>query len=137
MKRHHILVVDDEPLNLEIIAEFLADEGYLLDLVASAERAWERLEANASYDLAILDRMMPGMSGMDLLKKMKADSRFCAIPVIMQTAACHPQQIKEGFEAGVFYYLSKPFELETLTAIINSALADPAATRLEVIISTP
>lgn len=137
MTQRHILVVDDEPLNLEIIAEFLADEGYLLDLVASAERAWECLEANASYDLAILDRMMPGMSGMDLLKKMKADSRFCAIPVIMQTAACNPQQIKEGIEAGAFYYLSKPFELETLSAIIDAALADPAATRLEVIISVP
>jgi CheY-like chemotaxis protein len=125
VSRHHILVVDDELINLEIIREFLEDAHYDLDMVENAEIAWRRLEgASTPFDLVILDRMMPGMSGIDLLKMMKADARFRPIPVIMQTAATDPRQVKEGIEAGAYYYLAKPYEPETLCAIVRAALAD-------------
>jgi len=120
-----ILVVDDEIINLQIIQEFLEDSGHHLDLVISAEQAWERLVASTvSFDLVILDRMMPGMNGIELLRKMKADTRFANIPVIMQTAATAPDQVREGIEAGAYYYLAKPYEPETLTAIVRAALVD-------------
>lgn len=125
MKPYKILVVDDELINLEIIREYLDGTGYDLALFSSAEEAWRQLDAQAAaYDVAILDRMMPGMSGIDLLKKMKADARFRGIPVIMQTAATMPEQVREGIEAGAYYYLSKPYEPETLLAIVRAALAD-------------
>lgn len=124
MSQRRILVVDDEPINLEIIREYLEEARYDLDLVVSADEAWQRLDDGGVYDLAILDRMMPGMSGIELLKKMKADARFRAIPVIMQTAASAPEQIREGIEAGAYYYLPKPYEPEILTAIVRAALAD-------------
>jgi DNA-binding response OmpR family regulator len=125
MTQRQILVVDDEVINLQIIREYLEDTGHQLDLVTSAEQAWEHLIAGErSFDLVILDRMMPGMNGIELLKRLKADARFMAIPVIMQTAATAPDQVREGIEAGAYYYLSKPYEPETLLAIVRAALVD-------------
>lgn len=124
MNTRRLLVVDDEPVNLEIIREYLETEVYDLDMVESAESAWRRLEAGPAFELVILDRMMPGMNGIELLKRMKADERFRAIPVIMQTAANDPSQVREGIQAGAFYYLAKPYEPATLLAIVRAALAD-------------
>lgn len=125
MSRWHVLAVDDEPLNLEIMREYLDDPRIDLDLAPNAERGWQRLqEAGTPYDLVILDRMMPGMNGIELLRRMKADSRFRRIPVVMQTAASSPEQVREGIEAGAYYYLTKPYEPAALLAIVRGALAD-------------
>ncbi|MBI3522921.1 MAG: response regulator [Betaproteobacteria bacterium] len=125
MKKWRLLVVDDEPLNLEIIAEFLDEAHFDLDLTLNAERALEKLEApDAKYDLIVLDRMMPGMSGIEFLRLIKGERRFQRIPVIMQTAASAPEQVREGIEAGAYYYLTKPYEPKALLAIIRAALAD-------------
>jgi CheY-like chemotaxis protein/anti-sigma regulatory factor (Ser/Thr protein kinase) len=125
MNQRHILVVDDELINLEIIREYLEDAGYDLELVQSGDTAWHRLETSPRpFDLVILDRMMPGMNGIEVLRKIKTDTRFAAIPVIMQTAATSPEQVREGIEAGAYYYLAKPYEPETLSAIVRAALAD-------------
>jgi len=120
MMLRRVLVVDDEPINLMIIREYLEGPLYDLDMVESANIAWQRLESAATaYDLVILDRMMPGMNGIELLRLMKADPRFNTIPVIMQTAATSPDQVREGIEAGAYYYLAKPYEPETLIAIVR------------------
>lgn len=127
MTERHILVVDDEIVNLEIIREYLDAPDYRLDLTTSADQAWERMDrCSDHYDLAILDRMMPGMSGIELLRKMKADSRFRNVPVIMQTAATSPDQVREGIESGAYYYLAKPYEPGTLATIVRAALDDIA-----------
>ena len=118
MTQWRMLVVDDEPVNLEIIRESLDDAEYQLDMAASAEEAWRMLDTvGAGYHLAILDRMMPGMDGIDLLKKMKQDDRLKSIPVIMQTAAAAPEQVAEGIGAGAHYYLTKPYTADALTEI--------------------
>jgi DNA-binding response OmpR family regulator len=125
MTQRQLLVVDDEVINLQIIREYLEDSGHQLELVTSAERAWECLTTDGcTFDLVILDRMMPGMNGIELLRQMKGDARFASIPVIMQTAATAPDQVREGIEAGAYYYLAKPYEPETLLAIVRAALAD-------------
>ncbi len=127
MSRWHVLAVDDEPLNLEIIRECLDDPRMDLDLASNGESAWRRLEATTTpYDLAILDRMMPGMNGIELLRRIKADRRFRGMPVIIQTAAAGPDQVREGIEAGAYYYLTKPYEPAALAAIVRIALADAA-----------
>lgn len=121
----HLLVVDDEPINLEILEEYLDGSGFTADYFDSGEGAWQALDrSHKQYNAVLLDRMMPGLDGMALLRRTKAESRFSTLPVIMQTAACSPQQIREGLEAGAYYYLTKPYEREGLLAIIRAALAD-------------
>ncbi len=125
MSMARILVVDDEPFNLDIVAEYLDEMDFDLEMVESGEAAWAALtRPDSAFDLVLLDRMMPGMDGIMLLKQMKADPRLQSIPVIMQTAATSPEQVREGLAAGAFYYLTKPFEGEALQTIIRSALDD-------------
>lgn len=120
-----ILAVDDEPLNLEIIGEFLSGEGHRLRMAGNGEEAWAALnEAGAAFDLVILDRMMPGVDGMALLGRMKAEEKFGRMPVIMQTAAAAPEQVREGLDAGAYYYLTKPYQAEALLAIVRAALEE-------------
>lgn len=120
-----LLVVDDEPLNLEIIAEYLDSSDYRLTLAGSGDEAWRLLDASPrAFDLILLDRMMPGMDGMTLLRKIKTDERTSHLPVIMQTAAAAPDQVSEGLAAGAYYYLTKPFEARTLLSIVRAALSD-------------
>ncbi len=125
MSMAKILVVDDEPFNLDIVGEYLDEMDFDLVMVESGEAAWEALcEPESNFDLVLLDRMMPGMDGIMLLRNIKADERLRSIPVIMQTAATSPEQVREGLAAGAFYYLTKPFEGEALQTIIRSALDD-------------
>ena len=125
MSQIHILVVDDEPFNLDIISEYLEGAGYLLTMAESGEAAWACLHSpDARFDLVVLDRMMPGVDGLEVLRWMKADRRLSDIPVIMQTAAAAPDQVREGLAAGAYYYLTKPFEPESLQSIVRAALDD-------------
>ena len=131
MTQTRILAVDDEPLNLAIIEEYLCEEqNYTLDTAQDGECAWTALEsARPAYDLVIIDRMMPVLDGMALLNRMKADARFADVPVIMQTAAAAPEQVREGLAAGAYYYLTKPYEPETLCAVVRAAIGDRHALR--------
>lgn len=135
MSGRRVLVVDDEPVNLHIVSEFLDGFGLDLEMVECPEEAWSRLQReDVSYSLAILDRMMPRMDGIELLRRIKSTPRLKAIPVIMQTAATAPDQIAEGIAAGAFYYLTKPYAGEALVGVVRSALesVDMAALLREV-----
>jgi DNA-binding response OmpR family regulator len=74
--------------------------------------------------LILLDRMMPGLDGIGLLKKIKQEPKWSNIPIIMQTAAGAKEQVVEGIEAGAYSYLTKPFDEETLMSIIEAAVKD-------------
>lgn len=120
-----LLVVDDEPVNLEIIAEFLRGQFHELVFASDGQEAWECLDATpARFQAVILDRMMPRLDGLGLLRRMKADSRLAALPVIMQTAAATPDQVAEGVAAGAWYYLAKPYRQAALNGIVQAALHD-------------
>ncbi|MBU1364409.1 MAG: response regulator [Gammaproteobacteria bacterium] len=129
MTKTLVLLVDDEALNLEILLEYFdGEETFTLQAAESGEAAWQLLQ-NPEYDfkLILLDRMMPGLDGIGLLKRMKLDARLSTIPVIMQTAANSPEQIREGLEAGAYYYLTKPYRRDSLLAIVHAALSDAEA----------
>lgn len=127
-----LLVVDDEPLNLAVISEFLDGLGYELVLTDSGEAAWKMLlEEPSRFDAVLLDRMMPGMDGMEVLRRIKQDPLLKLLPVIMQTAASSPEQVAEGLKAGAFYYLAKPFKQGVLRAVVATALRDRADQVLE------
>jgi len=125
VSNERVLVVDDEQLNLFIIEEFLEGEALQLDVQSDPLAAWDNLQsADPPFSLVILDRMMPNLDGMEFLRRMKAEPRFADIPVIMQTAASSPDQVRQGLEAGAYYYLTKPYEPEALISITRAALED-------------
>ena len=120
-----ILIVDDEPLNVEILLEYLEDSGYELDTAEDGQEAWEKLEAAPDhYDVVILDRMMPRMNGMEVLARLKAHPVLQSIPVILQTALAAQDEILEGIQAGAWYYLTKPFDEELLLSVLGTAVED-------------
>lgn len=128
MDKERVLVVDDEQLNLFIIEEFLEQEDIALEMHSDPLAAWASLIApESTFSLVILDRMMPELDGMEFLRRMKRESRFADIPVIMQTAASSPDQVREGLAAGAYYYLTKPYEPEALISIVRVAMEDRRA----------
>jgi len=120
-----LLVVDDEQLNHVVVSEFLADENYELIFVDGGEEAWSKLRAEPErYDAVLLDRMMPVVDGIEVLRRMKDDPELGMIPVIMLTAAAEPDQVAEGIKAGCFYYLTKPFARTVLCQVLAAAIRD-------------
>ncbi len=119
-----ILAVDDDEFNLDLMEHHLVRAGYKVVRAEDGAIALQKLEENPDIELIVLDRMMPNLGGMDVVRRTKADARFKGIPVVMQTAAVATDQVSEGIRAGVYYYLSKPYAGTTLLGIVNAALAD-------------
>lgn len=121
-----ILIVDDEALNLEILTEYFeAEPSFSVRAANSGEAAWALLqEPDSRFNVILLDRMMPGMDGIALLRHIKADPRLAGTPIILQTAAISAGQTREGLEAGAYYYLTKPYRRDALLAIVHAALAE-------------
>ncbi|AXK39191.1 response regulator [Crenobacter cavernae] len=120
---HTVLLVDDEPFNLELLAEQLEDAGYRTVTSGSGEDAWRRLnEDGASYSAVLLDKMMPGLCGVELLRRIKDTPRLECLPVVLQTAVSSAASVQAGLAAGAFYYLSKPFTREMLLAAVGAAV---------------
>lgn len=125
-KLPHILIVDDEPFNIEIITELLEEEGgYQLSSALDGQIAIDMLEAAPNdFDIIILDRMMPNMDGMEVLARIKEHDILRHCPVIFQTAKTSQADIAEGLEAGAHYYLTKPFDEEVLLSVIKTAMQE-------------
>jgi len=131
MSKWNILVVDDDPLNREIIADYLEDGPYSIRAAGNGLVAWQLLEnPDSAFDLVILDRMMPVMDGMELLAHMKSEPRHANIPVIMQTAATSVEQVREGLNAGCYFYLTKPYKQAELLCSVHAALEQLRQDRL-------
>jgi len=121
----HILIVDDEILNLEIVSEYLSEENYKISIAEDGAIAWEMLESSPDdFDVILLDRMMPNMNGMELLEKIKNHSVLQYCPVIFQTAKASVSDIAKGINAGAYYYLTKPFDAEVLLSVTKTAVND-------------
>ena len=120
-----ILVVDDDPDCLMILENYLRDAHYEVHSAKNGEDAWEMLNSSVdSYNVVLLDWMMPGQSGLDILQRMQKHSILGRIQVIMQTARARAEEIQKGIDAGAWYYLTKPFDEKTLLAIVQTALTD-------------
>lgn len=116
-----ILVVDDTAANRDLLARRLIREGHLVETVENGAGALERI-ATAEFDLVLLDLMMPGMSGFEVLRRVKADAKACHIPVIMISALDELDSIVRCIEAGAEDYLPKPFNPVLLRARIDASL---------------
>lgn len=125
MPKTCVLVVEDEPINLEALVENLGDEGYETVSAASGDEAWAMIAGDPGrFDVILLDRLMPDMDGIQILLRVKAHPRLVHTPVIMQTAMTADSEVAEGLRAGAYYYLTKPFAAATLLAIVAAAARD-------------
>ena len=122
MNNNKILLVDDEPINLEILEEILEDD-YQLLFADNGQVAMEVL-SQESPDLILLDVMMPKMDGWEVIKEVKKDPALNSIPVIMQTALSSNEDFQKGLSLGAYYYINKPIKLEVLIPLIKAALRD-------------
>jgi CheY-like chemotaxis protein/HPt (histidine-containing phosphotransfer) domain-containing protein len=120
-----ILAVDDDSFNLDIIDEFTSGKGFELLTAENGEKALAILRCGRpKVDVVLLDRMMPGMDGLEVLQEIKKDPELGMIPVILLTAASEQAQVAEGVNAGCFYYLTKPFDRIVLNKVLSAALRE-------------
>ncbi|MBK8973665.1 MAG: response regulator [Hahellaceae bacterium] len=125
-----ILTIDDDARNVKLIECYLEDESYDIVVAHDGEEGWNILQKeHQTIDLILLDRMMPVLDGIEFLKRYRAATNLKRIPVIMQTAASEPGQIREGLELGVFYYLTKPYDDEVLISLVKAAIEDSRRSR--------
>ena len=106
--KHKLLVVDDNLDSIAIMRGILEVRGYE---VATAQSGAEALEflAQQSVDLVLLDIMMPEMSGMEVLQRIKGDALTGRLPVILVTAKTQDEDVLSGYQYGADYYITKPF----------------------------
>ena len=114
-----ILIVDDFSTMRRIVKNLLNDLGYSNTTEADdGKTAWPLLQAG-EFDFVVTDWNMPGMTGIDLLKQIRADARMAKLPVLMVTAEAQRDQIIEAAKAGVNGYIIKPFNAATLKEKID------------------
>ena len=114
----HLLVVDDDERLAELLRRYLSDSGFRVTIAANAKEARANL-ASIAFDLVVLDVMMPGESGLDLTRDLRAEGR---VPVLLLTAMAEPEDRINGLEQGADDYLSKPFEPRELVLRIRNIL---------------
>jgi len=120
-----VLAVDDEPTVLDLIESVLGAENLTVETAADGFAAWEKITApDSDFSFMILDHQLPGMNGLELLRRIKADDKLKMMPVIMQSGAATPEEIAAGIEAGAFYYLTKPWTATAMCCIVRAVLAE-------------
>ena len=117
-----ILCVDDDKMILDFLKMTLEPAGYEFRFSRSGEDALKQM-ASDMPDLVLLDIGMPGMSGLEVLKKMAADEKMRRVPVIMLTCSNEFEHIKEALEDGAVMYIYKPFERDTLLSMLEGFLS--------------
>jgi DNA-binding response OmpR family regulator len=118
-----VLIVEDEKEIADLMALHLKRDGHEITVTENGEEAL-RLMEKESFQLLILDWMLPGVSGLDLCKKIRNDQSTAAaqVPVLMVTARAHPSDIVVGLEVGADDYLTKPFDLPVFLARVRALL---------------
>lgn len=126
MAHETILLVEDEADIAELVTYNLEREGYRVSSVDSGEHGLDRATAD-SPDLVLLDLMLPGLDGLEVCKRLRADTRTSSIPIIMVTAKGEEADIVTGLELGADDYVTKPFSPRMLVARVRSVLRRSSA----------
>ena len=116
-----ILVVDDQPQNIELLEAYLVPQGYEIIMATSGEDALGKLSSN-QIDLILLDVMMPGMDGFEVARRVRQDNIHRLLPIIMVSSLRETEDRVKGIEAGCDDFLSKPIDKITLLARVRSLL---------------
>ena len=122
-----VLVVDDDESNRDVLGRVLQSKGYKVVLAGSGPEAIERVE-QGRIDLVLLDIMMPDVSGLDVLKKLRETHARDALPVIMATARDQPQDMVDALKMGANDYVTKPLDFAVVMARLEAQLSLKRAT---------
>lgn len=114
-----ILVADDDPAILRLIATILEKENYTVVSARDGREAYKILQADPHFTAAILDVVMPHISGTELVRYMKSEKRLMSIPVMMMTAEQDPKLSSDSFAAGAVVFLPKPFTTAQLQIMLQ------------------
>lgn len=117
-----ILIVDDIPKNLQVLGNVLSQEGYKFEFSTNGKKALEWTERK-NFDLILLDVMMPDMSGFEVCKHLKKNTKTNDIPVIFLTSKTDTEAIVQGFDLGAMDYITKPFNKSELLARVSTQIA--------------
>lgn len=117
----HVLVVDDDDRLRKLLKRYLTQQGFVVNVAADAREAEEAMKC-FSYDVMVLDIMMPGKDGLALARELKPSGVDADMPILILSARGEPEDRIVGLEAGVDDYLTKPFEPEELTLRLKSLL---------------
>jgi DNA-binding response OmpR family regulator len=116
-----ILIVDDTPKNVKLLADVLSVKGYEVETAASGKEALEKVN-NVTPDLVLLDVVMPNMTGYEVCRQIRANPQTEMLPVVMVTALDPGEERVKGIEAGCDDFLSKPINQPELLARVRSLL---------------
>lgn len=122
-----VLIVEDSPTQAQQLAIILRDAGFAVEMAPDAESGFERLAAGR-FDLVLSDLMLPGDSGFDLCRRIKADADLRRIPVVVCTSQADPLNVLRGLEAGADGFITKGRDPEEIAGCVRRALARPPAT---------
>jgi two-component system copper resistance phosphate regulon response regulator CusR len=114
-----ILVVEDEPVAAAVLSKGLREHAYAVDIAADGVTALEQA-CISDYDLIVLDVLMPGINGLEVCRRLRAEG--IAAPILMLTARGEPDQRVEGLDVGADDYLAKPYHFPELLARIRALL---------------
>jgi Response regulator containing a CheY-like receiver domain and a GGDEF domain len=117
-----ILIVDDTPINLKVLFEYLGDQNYEILVAEDGESAIEQAEIS-SPDLILLDVMLPGIDGFETCARLKALESTREVPIIFMTALSDTQYIVQAFELGAADYLTKPLRHEEVSVRVKNHIA--------------
>jgi CheY-like chemotaxis protein len=120
-----ILAVEDDATSLVIMVSLLEELGYETLQAENGREALEVLEREAArIDAIVLDKAMPEMDGLEVVDALKDTPQMRHIPIVMVTGSKSADEVKEGIDAGVFYYLVKPFEDDVFESVVTSAMRE-------------
>ena len=114
-----ILVADDDPAILRLLSTILEKENFTVITARDGREAYKILQSDANFIAAILDVVMPYISGPELVKYMKSEDRLMQIPVMMMTAEQDPKLSSDSFAAGAVVFLPKPFTTAQLQIMLQ------------------
>src|SRR3989304_3521930 len=116
-----ILIVDDEPFNLDLLEQELQDQGYVIERATDGAEALEKVPSFLP-DVILLDYMMPNMNGLEVLGRLRKDEKHKGIPVILLTAKATQEDKIRGLDAGADDYVVKPFDSFELMARVRAMI---------------
>ena len=121
----HVLVADDEPHIGRIIKMKLEQGPFKVSLAYDGEEALAFIDSDEQVDLALLDLMMPKLSGLDVLRKIREQERFKSLPCIILTAGGDAKHERDALALGATHFLTKPFSPEKLYALVARLTGTP------------